>query len=82
MMEVWDAKNKQIVLVPAAKSGPDRITLTIRVHDAAEKKDANKSSRWVTMIISREDIELSQADFMERYIKPALPQFDPILQLK
>lgn len=60
----------------------DTLTLTLRIHDPAEKKDAKKSTVWIVAEVSRDAIGMTQADFIEHYIRPALPQFEPILKLK
>ena len=52
----------------------DDLTLTIRLHDPAEKDDAAKAAVWVTGIVHRADLKLSASDFAERYLKPAAMQ--------
>jgi hypothetical protein len=49
----------------------DNLTLSIRLHDPAEKKDANKSTGWVVEQIPRADLAMSLDDFVEKYVKPA-----------
>lgn len=49
----------------------DNLTLSIRLHDPAEKKDANKSTGWVVAQIPRADLAMSLDDFVEKYVKPA-----------
>lgn len=44
------------------------------MHDPAEKKDAKKSTVWVTIDVSRADLALSPDEFAERYGKPAFQQ--------
>jgi hypothetical protein len=78
MMRVWDPEQKKVLLVPAPVAGPDRITLTLRLHDSAEKKDAAKSTSWAVVEIPREDLALSKAEFFEKHVAPAM---DKLIQL-
>jgi hypothetical protein len=54
----------------------DELTLTIRVHDPKEKRDASMSACWATVRIPRVDVQgaaaLSVADFTAKYVVPAL----------
>jgi hypothetical protein len=54
----------------------DELTLTIRVHDPKEKRDASMSACWATVRIPRVDLQgaaaLSVADFTAKYVVPAL----------
>lgn len=54
----------------------DTLTLTIRLHDPKEKKDATKSTRWATAEVPREDLKLSDAEFSAKYITPALAKLE------
>lgn len=79
-MRVWDAEQKKVILVSAPTSGQDRITLSLRVHDAREKLDAAKSSGWATVQVDRADLTMPQADFLQKYVVPALGEIK-LLQL-
>ena len=72
MMRVWDPVQKKILLVPAMTVGPNRITFSMRIHDAAEKQDPAKSSSWVTVEVARADLKMSQANFVLKYVLPNL----------
>lgn len=50
----------------------DTLTFTLRIHDPAEKKDAAKSTSWVVIEVQREDLKISQAAFIEKYVAPNL----------
>jgi hypothetical protein len=52
----------------------DDLTLTIRVHDPLEKKDAAKSASWAVVKIPRADVggTLSGFDFLAKHVQPAL----------
>jgi len=79
MMRVWDPQQKKVILVTTPTAGPDRITFSMRVHDHAEKQDAAKSTSWVTTEVAREDLKMSQVDFLAKYVVPhlaALTQLD------
>jgi hypothetical protein len=52
----------------------DKLTLTIRLHDPAEKKDPKKSTAWIVADVPRADLELPLDEFCERYGKPAFQQ--------
>lgn len=80
MMRMWDPVAKKIIFVAAPPAGPDRLTLTLRIHDPLEKKDAAKSTAWVTLQIPREDLKMSKADFLAKHVEPALAGL-PLLQL-
>lgn len=79
-MRVWDAVQKKVILVDAPAGALDRITLTLRIHDAQEKNDAEKSTSWVTVEVSRDDLKMAKADFIAKYVEPALGQLK-ILEL-
>ena len=72
-MRVWDADQKKIILVPAPPSGPDMLTLTVRLHDPKEKRDPKKSAVWHTVKIPRAALSLSDADFAANHLLPAVP---------
>lgn len=73
-MRVWDPEQKKVIFVDAPAGAVDRITLTLRIHDAAEKKDASKACSWATIEITRADLTLPKAEFLAKYIEPALAQ--------
>lgn len=76
MMRVWDPAQKKVILVSAPPPGPDRLKLTIRLHDPREKKDAKLSSSWVRIDVPREDMALTPEDFATKYLVPAVPQLE------
>jgi hypothetical protein len=62
----------------------DTLTLTIRIHDPKEKKNAALSTNWAPVEVPREDLALSKAEFIAKWIEPALATMtgkDKILQL-
>ena len=71
-MRVWDADQKKIILVPAPPSGPDMLTLTVRLHDPKEKRDRLKSAVWHTIKIPRADLALGEADFLAKHLAEAV----------
>ena len=73
MMQMWDPVGKKIVLVTAPPSGPDMLTLTVRLHDPKEKRDRLKSAVWHTVKIPRAALSLSDADFAANHLLPAVP---------
>ena len=72
-MRVWDADQKKVILVPAPPSGPDMLTLTVRLHDPKEKRDPKKSAVWHTVKIPRAALSVSDADFAATHLLPAVP---------
>ena len=50
------------------------LTFTLRLHDPDEKRDASKSSSWVTVNVSREDLTMKKEDFLAKYVAPNLAQ--------
>lgn len=54
----------------------DELTLTIRVHDPKEKRDASMSACWVVVKVDRTDAQggaaLSEEAFVAKYVNPAL----------
>ena len=72
-MRVWDADQKKVILVPAPPSGPDMLTLTVRLHDPKEKRDPKKSAVWHMVKIPRAALSLSDADFAANHLLPAVP---------
>lgn len=70
MMRVWDPEQKKVIFVAAPPAGPARITLTFRLHDAAETQDNSKSASWVTVQVDRADLTIPKAEFIAKYIEP------------
>ena len=70
-MRVWDAEQKKVILVPAPPSGPDMLTLTVRLHDPKEKQNLRKSAVWHVVKIPRAALSLSEADFAANHLYPA-----------
>jgi hypothetical protein len=54
------------------------LTLTLRLHDPDEKQNADLSTSWAVVSVPREDLKLSQADFIAKYIVPALGELKQI----
>lgn len=52
------------------------LTLTMRLHDPDEKKDATKSAAWVTELVPRIDLDLPVDEFVKKYITPNWPKFE------
>jgi len=56
----------------------DELTLTIRVHDPKEKRDASMSACWAVVKVERADVQgdaaLSAFAFVKKYVTPALSQ--------
>ena len=48
------------------------LTFTLRLHDPDEKKDAAKSTSWVVLSVPREDLNMDQGHFIEKYVRPNL----------
>lgn len=52
----------------------DKLTLTIRLHDEMEKTDKDKATSWVVAAVAREDLQIDEGLFIEKYLRPALRQ--------
>ena len=76
MMRVWDAQQKKVILVPDPASGPDFLTLTVRLHDPKEKNNAKLSASWVLINVPREDLAMSPQDFGAKHLLPAVEQLE------
>jgi len=50
----------------------DKLTLTIRLHDPAEKDNAAKSTAWVVAEVDRADLILPRQQFLDKYVTPAI----------
>ena len=59
-----------------------KITLSIRLHDAAEKKDNLLSAKWVVTTIERADLTLPDDQFIEKYVRPAVAGLSAFRQAK
>lgn len=75
MERVWDAENKRVVLKPAAPR-PDHLTLTVRLHDPKERKNAKLSASWVVITVPREDLKMSPPEFAAKHLLPAVEQLE------
>ena len=73
MVAMWDPVGKKIVYVTAPPSGPDMLTLTVRLHDPKEKRDRTKSAVWHTIKIPRADLALGEAEFLAKHLAAAVP---------
>ena len=71
-MRVWDPEQKKVIFVTAPVAAVDRITLTLRIHDAAEKQDEAKSASWIAIEIERADLGMAKQDFIAKYVLPNL----------
>jgi hypothetical protein len=71
-MRMWDPVAKKVIFVTAPPTGPDQLTFSLRIHDPQEKKDAAKSTCWVTLQIPREDLKMAKAEFIAKHVEPAL----------
>lgn len=59
----------------------DTLTFSIRIHDPKEKKVAEKSTDWALVEVPREDLTLSKAEFIAKWVSPALDTMTKILSL-
>lgn len=75
MVRAWDPVEKKVVLV-SAPPPPNYLTLTLRLHDPKEKKNAKLAASWHTVQIAREDLALSPADFAAKYLVAAVEQLE------
>lgn len=75
LMRVWDPDQKKVIFVQAPPA-PDRLTLTVRLHDPKEKKNAKLAAAWASVQIPREDIDLSPADFVAKYMPALVEQLE------
>lgn len=76
MTRVWDALQKKVIFVPEPPSGPDFLTLTVRLHDPKEKKNAKLSASWVLINVPREDLTMSPGDFAAKHLLPAVEKLE------
>ena len=54
----------------------DTLTLTLRLHDEAEKKNAALATSWVVVKVDRADLKLSPEEFAAKYITPKLAELE------
>jgi hypothetical protein len=76
MMRVWDPQQKKVILVSAPPAGPDRLKLTLRLHDPKEKKNAKLAASWVVIDVPREDLAMSPEDFAAKHIVPRVVELE------
>jgi hypothetical protein len=76
MMRAWDPEQKKVIFVQAPPPGPDRLKLTLRLHDPRERKNAKLVASWVTVEVVREDLKLAPADFAAKYLLDAITQLE------
>lgn len=72
MVQMWDPKEKKVILVSAPPKGPDVLHLTVRLHDPRERENAKKSAWWGTVKIPRTDVSLASAEFASKHITPLI----------
>lgn len=60
----------------------DTLTLSLRIHDAAERKNPAKSTGWSVLDVPREDFKLSDAEFLAKNIAPLLAAIRERMELK
>lgn len=54
----------------------DTLTLTLRLHDPKEKKNAALAASWVVMQVPREDLQLSPTELAAKHLIPAVDQLE------
>ena len=54
----------------------DTLTLTLRLHDPKEKKNAKLAASWVIVAVAREDLALSPPEFAAKYLIPAVEKLE------
>lgn len=54
----------------------DTLTLSLRLHDPAEEKDAGLSTAWAMIPVAREDLKLPAEDFVAKYITPNMSKLE------
>lgn len=52
------------------------LTLTLRLHDPQEKKNAKLAASWVIVQVPREDLALSPPEFAAKHLIPAVEQLE------
>jgi len=51
----------------------DTLTLTVRIHDPKEKRDASKSTVWTVADVPRSDLQLTPEEFAALWLAPSAP---------
>jgi hypothetical protein len=59
----------------------DTLTLTVRLHDPKEKKNALMSASWVVVKVPRADLQLAAGAFAAKHIVPNLGSLAQIKQV-
>lgn len=54
----------------------DTLTLTLRLHDPKEKKNAKLAASWVIVQVPRADLTLSPPEFAAKHLIPAVEQLE------
>lgn len=54
----------------------DKLTLTIRLYDPAEKENPKLSASWVVIDVPREDLKMQPVDFAAKYLLSAVGQLE------
>ena len=54
----------------------DTLTLTLRLYDPKEKKNATLAASWVVIQVPRADLQLQPVDFTAKHLLPAVPQLE------
>jgi len=62
--------------MPEPTQTKDTLTLSLRLHDPKEKKDAAKSTRWAVVDVPRTDLVLPFEEFMAQYVIPAFKKLE------
>jgi len=58
--------------MPAA----DTLTLSLRLHDPLEKKNARLSASWVVLQVPRADLDLAPEDFAAKHLVPRVKELE------
>lgn len=75
MMRVWDAENKQVILVPEPPR-PDNLVMSLRLHDPKEKSNAALAASWIIIHIPRSELTLSPEEFAAKHILPRVKELE------
>jgi len=54
----------------------DTLTLTLRLHDPVEKKNAMLSASWVVINVPREDLQMQPVDFAAKHLLAAVAELE------
>lgn len=74
-MRAWDPEQKKEILVDAPPP-PNYLTLTLRLHDPREKKNAKLAASWYVVKVPREDLTLPPPEFAAKYLITAVEQLE------